>query len=70
LLIAKIYEEAGLPPGLLNVLMGDVKEIGDAFTLHPSRWGMSRLRVQRSLAGSYSITIPIAFHSNPRPPNT
>jgi aldehyde dehydrogenase (NAD+) len=35
LLIAKIYEEAGLPPGLLNVLIGDVKEIGDAFTLHP-----------------------------------
>ncbi len=35
LLIAKIYEEAGLPPGLLNVVIGDVKEIGDAFTLHP-----------------------------------
>jgi aldehyde dehydrogenase (NAD+) len=35
LLIAKIYEEAGLPPGLLNVLIGDVKEIGDAFTPHP-----------------------------------
>ena len=35
LLIARIYEEAGLPPGLLNVVIGDVKEIGDAFTLHP-----------------------------------
>jgi aldehyde dehydrogenase (NAD+) len=35
LLIAKIYEEAGLPPGLLNVVIGDVTEIGDAFTLHP-----------------------------------
>ena len=35
LLIAKIYEEAGLPPGLLNVVIGDVKEMGDAFTLHP-----------------------------------
>lgn len=35
LLLANIYEEAGLPPGLLNVVVGDVAEIGDAFTLHP-----------------------------------
>ncbi|WP_334185500.1 aldehyde dehydrogenase family protein [Novosphingobium sp.] len=34
LLLASIYEEAGLPPGLLNVVVGDVAEIGDAFTLH------------------------------------
>jgi aldehyde dehydrogenase (NAD+) len=34
LLLAKIYEEAGLPPGVLNVVVGDVAEIGDAFTLH------------------------------------
>lgn len=35
LLIAKIYEEAGLPPGLLNVVIGPIAEIGDPFTLHP-----------------------------------
>ena len=35
LLLAKIYEEAGLPAGLLNVVVGAVAEIGDAFTLHP-----------------------------------
>lgn len=35
LLIAKIYEEAGLPAGLLNVVIGAVKDIGDQFTLHP-----------------------------------
>ena len=35
LLIAKIYEEAGLPPGLLNIVIGEVKDIGDVFTLHP-----------------------------------
>ena len=35
LLLAKIYEEAGLPAGLLNVVVGDVADIGDAFTLHP-----------------------------------
>ena len=34
LLLAKIYEEAGLPPGVLNIVVGDVAEIGDAFTLH------------------------------------
>lgn len=35
LLLAKIYEEAGLPPGLLNVIIGASKNIGDAFVLHP-----------------------------------
>jgi aldehyde dehydrogenase (NAD+) len=35
LLLAKLYEEAGLPPGLLNVVIGEVADIGDAFTLHP-----------------------------------
>ena len=35
LLLAKIYEEAGLPPGLLNVVIGPIGEIGDEFTLHP-----------------------------------
>lgn len=34
LLLASIYEEAGLPPGLFNVVVGEVAEIGDAFTLH------------------------------------
>lgn len=34
LLLARIYEEAGLPAGLLNVVIGDVEDIGDAFTLH------------------------------------
>jgi aldehyde dehydrogenase (NAD+) len=35
LLLAKIYEEAGLPEGLLNVVVGATQDIGDAFTLHP-----------------------------------
>jgi aldehyde dehydrogenase (NAD+) len=35
LLIAKIYEEAGLPPGLLHVVIGPISEIGDPFTTHP-----------------------------------
>jgi aldehyde dehydrogenase (NAD+) len=35
ILIAKIYEEAGLPPGLFNVVIGPVSEIGDPFTTHP-----------------------------------
>ncbi len=35
LLIGRIMEEAGLPPGLLNVVVGTVAELGDAFILHP-----------------------------------
>ncbi|MEY9967951.1 aldehyde dehydrogenase (NAD+) [Streptacidiphilus sp. MAP12-16] len=34
-LIAKIFEEAGLPAGLLNVVVTDIAEIGDALIEHP-----------------------------------
>jgi aldehyde dehydrogenase (NAD+) len=34
LLIARIYEEAGLPAGVLNVVVGEPSEIGDPFCLH------------------------------------
>lgn len=34
LLIARIYEEAGLPAGLLNVVTGSSRTIGDAFCTH------------------------------------
>ncbi len=34
-LIGKIFEEAGVPKGLLNVVVADIKEIGDAFVEHP-----------------------------------
>ena len=35
LLLARIYEEAGLPPGLLSVLVGAGAVIGDAIAAHP-----------------------------------
>lgn len=35
LLLAKILEEAGLPPGVLSVIIGAGSEIGDAFVTHP-----------------------------------
>ncbi|USZ72642.1 aldehyde dehydrogenase family protein [Natronosalvus halobius] len=35
LLIAKLYEEAGLPDGLLNVVTGSGSDIGDAVVAHP-----------------------------------
>jgi aldehyde dehydrogenase (NAD+) len=35
LLIAKLFEQAGLPPGALAVLAGRSGEIGDAFVAHP-----------------------------------
>ncbi|MFJ3231676.1 aldehyde dehydrogenase family protein [Streptomyces sp. NPDC086787] len=34
-LIAKLFEDAGLPAGLLNVVLTDIAEIGDAFIEHP-----------------------------------
>ncbi|MEU7502001.1 aldehyde dehydrogenase family protein [Streptomyces griseofuscus] len=34
-LIARLFEEAGLPAGLLNVVVTDIAEIGDAFIEHP-----------------------------------
>ncbi|TGZ03880.1 aldehyde dehydrogenase family protein [Streptomyces rhizosphaericola] len=34
-LIARIFEDAGLPAGLLNVVITDSAEIGDAFIEHP-----------------------------------
>jgi acyl-CoA reductase-like NAD-dependent aldehyde dehydrogenase len=35
LIIAKIFEEAGLPQGVLNVTVADLEEIGDYFVEHP-----------------------------------
>jgi len=35
LLFAKILEEAGLPAGLLSIIVGAGSEIGDAFVTHP-----------------------------------
>jgi 4-hydroxybenzaldehyde dehydrogenase (NADP+) len=35
LLFAEIYEKAGLPPGVLNVVVAHSSEIGDAFVEHP-----------------------------------
>jgi aldehyde dehydrogenase (NAD+) len=35
LLLAKIFEEAGLPPGVVSVIIGPGSEIGDAFVTHP-----------------------------------
>lgn len=34
-LLAKIFEEAGVPKGLLNVVVADIGEIGDSFIDHP-----------------------------------
>lgn len=34
-LVARIFEAAGLPKGLLNVVVADIAEIGNAFVEHP-----------------------------------
>lgn len=35
-LLARMFEAAGLPPGLLNVVVTDIEEIGDHFIEHPT----------------------------------
>ncbi|MGY2680729.1 aldehyde dehydrogenase family protein [Pseudomonas sp. CHM02] len=60
LLLAKIFEEAGLPAGLLNVVIGPAEEIGDAFTLHPVPRMISftgSTRIGRRV-GSLAMTAP------------
>jgi vanillin dehydrogenase len=34
-IVAQLFEEAGIPKGLLNVIVADLGEIGDAFLEHP-----------------------------------
>jgi vanillin dehydrogenase len=34
-LVARVFEDAGVPKGLLNVIVADLEEIGDAFVEHP-----------------------------------
>ncbi|HEV2732356.1 MAG TPA: aldehyde dehydrogenase family protein, partial [Terriglobales bacterium] len=34
-LVARVFEETGIPKGLLNVIMADIREIGDTFVEHP-----------------------------------
>ncbi|WP_374986504.1 aldehyde dehydrogenase family protein [Streptomyces fradiae] len=34
-MVAKVFEDAGLPPGVLNVVVTDIAEIGDALLEHP-----------------------------------
>jgi len=33
-LVAKVFEEAGIPKGLLNVIVADIRDLGDAFVEH------------------------------------
>ncbi len=51
LLLAKIYEEAGLPPGVLSVIVGPGSAVGDAFVLH---------RVPRVI--SFTGSTPVGRH--------
>lgn len=51
LLMAKIFEEAGLPGGVLNVIVGPGSGIGDAFVKHP---------VPRSI--SFTGSTPVGRH--------
>ena len=50
-LVAKIFEEAGIPKGLLNVIVADIRELGDAF-IEIERPESSRLPGRSRLGGT------------------
>ncbi len=54
LLLAKIFEEAGLPPGVLSVVVGAGSEVGDAFVDHPIPRVISFTGARRSGGASAS----------------
>ena len=56
LLLSKIYEEAGLPPGVLNVVIGKGSRIGDALVGH-------KVPTTVSFTGSTSVGSHIAAQS-------
>ena len=70
LLLAELEEEAGLPPGWLNVVVGPSAEIGDVLVedervkrdhvhgLRPGRLGAARSARRRSASTSSSATRP------------
>ncbi|MFG2722837.1 aldehyde dehydrogenase family protein [Streptomyces sp. NPDC048416] len=69
-LIAKIFQDAGLPAGLLNVLVTDIAEIGDALIEHPvpkviSFAGSDRVgRHVASVAGSHFKRVILELSGN------
>jgi aldehyde dehydrogenase (NAD+) len=60
LMLAKIYEEAGIPAGVLNVVIGSGSEIGTPFALHP----IPRLN---SFTGSTAVGREIGLNSMKSP---
>lgn len=60
LLLARIFEEAGLPPGVMSVLVGAGNEIGDAVVLH----AVPRVI---SFTGSTAVGRQIARHAAEAP---
>ncbi len=59
-LFARVLEEAGLPPGVLNVITGPGREIGDLLASHPD---ISMV----SFTGSTSVGRNIAEKAGPKP---
>lgn len=72
LLVAKMFEEAGCPEGVINVVVGDGNEIGDYFVQHPiprliSFTGSTKVgkRVgQHALAGTYIKRLSLELGGN------
>ena len=59
-LFARVFEEAGLPPGVLNVITGPGREIGDLLASHPD---ISMV----SFTGSTGVGKSIAAKAGPKP---
>ncbi len=69
LFLADVFREAGLPPGVLNIIPGDGKELGDVLTTHEqvafiTFTGSPRVgKIIRAQAGLRKVTLELGSNS-------
>jgi (Z)-2-((N-methylformamido)methylene)-5-hydroxybutyrolactone dehydrogenase len=55
---ARLIEEAGFPPGVVNVVTGFGSEVGEALVTHPKGWAKSRSPAARCQVSASTRALP------------